>query len=122
MCTAIATGALSGSDTDSDRQVAAGQVSVAVPLSGVSSLTQPIGAKQGGGPHVLALLDLQVGLGSQAFVPVAAAARPGASSSLRLGDTEFVRVSADSAAASGSLQRLPEAARPVHLRGPALPE
>ena len=68
------------------------------------------------------IFKLPVTVDLKAFVPVAAAARPGASSSLRLGDTEFVRVSADSAAASGSLQRLPEAARPVHLRGPALPE
>ncbi len=69
------------------------------------------------------IFKLPVTVDLKAFVPVAAAARPGASSSLRLGDTESVRVSADSesAAASGSLQRLPEAARPVHLRGPALP-
>ena len=61
MCTAIATGALSGSDTDSDRQVAAGQVSVAVPLSGVISLTQPIGAKQGGGPSVCLPCSMDLG-------------------------------------------------------------
>ena len=77
-----------------------------------------------GALSVLALLDLASHGGSQAFVPVAAAARPRASSSLRLVTAESVLVSADSesAAASGSLQRLPEAARPVHLRWPALPE